>query len=58
MGYPTSKRGHAVDCYTSAEHGRMEIADPYRWLESDDSERAEWIQGKNGRSRDLRFKWN
>ena len=41
--YPTAKKVDTVDVYFGKE-----VADPYRWLEDDNStETAEWVEAEN-----------
>ncbi len=43
MPYPKSERGDVVDNYFG-----VEVADPYRWLEDDNSEAtAQWVEAQN-----------
>lgn len=45
--FPTARRGDTVDVYQSAKHGKVEIKDPYAWLEkpaSEDKETREWTE--------------
>lgn len=44
--YPNTKKGEVIDKYKGAE--KVAVADPYRWLEDDNSEETKaWVQAEN-----------
>ncbi|MGH8250269.1 MAG: prolyl oligopeptidase family serine peptidase [Steroidobacteraceae bacterium] len=45
LHYPASERGTTVDTY----HG-IEVADPYRWMETESTGLAGWVTAQNGLS--------
>lgn len=48
--YPESRRSEVVEAFRSARDGEVEIADPWRWLETDvreSEEVAEWVAAQN-----------
>ncbi len=48
MPYPTTERGEVVDNYFGTE-----VADPYRWLEDDNSDAtAAWVEAQNAVTQD------
>lgn len=50
LDYPHTRRIEQLDMYQSAEQGEVEVADPYRWLETDvrqSEEVAQWVQDQN-----------
>lgn len=43
LDYPQAKRGDQVDDYFG-----IKVADPYRWLENNDSQEvADWVEAEN-----------
>lgn len=50
LAYPETATVDHVDVYQSAERGEVEVADPYRWLETDVRESdavADWVTAQN-----------
>ena len=50
MAYPATRSTDVVETFRSARDGEVEIADPYRWLETDvreSEEVAEWVGAQN-----------
>lgn len=48
--YPTTRTVEQTDIYQSASRGEVEVADPYRWLETDVRESGEveaWVTAQN-----------
>lgn len=48
--YPTTRTAEQTDIYQSASRGEVEVADPYRWLETDVRESGEveaWVTAQN-----------
>jgi len=43
--YPAARRSDHVDVYQSATKGKVEVHDPYQWLETSNDETTRWIQG-------------
>jgi prolyl oligopeptidase len=43
--YPVARRSDHIDVYQSAAKGKVQVHDPYQWLETNSDETKTWIQG-------------
>ncbi|KIM30914.1 hypothetical protein M408DRAFT_272569 [Serendipita vermifera MAFF 305830] len=46
LRYPAARRGDHIDIYQSAARGKVEVHDPYQWLETSNDETKTWIQAQ------------
>jgi prolyl oligopeptidase len=50
--YPHSRRSDHVDVYTSESKGKVNVHDPYEWLEKSSEETDRWVSEQEQYTRD------
>jgi hypothetical protein len=49
--YPSARRSDHLDEYKSEAKGRVQVADPYQWLEKNTPETEEWVTAQEAFTR-------
>ena len=51
--YPPTRRSDYIDVYQSEAQGKVEVPDPYAWLEKDGEERKRWLASQEALARNF-----
>jgi hypothetical protein len=51
--YPPTRRSDYIDVYRSEAQGKVEVPDPYVWLEKDGEERGRWLASQEALARNF-----
>jgi prolyl oligopeptidase len=51
--YPPTRRSDYIDVYQSEAQGKVEVPDPYAWLERDGDERKRWLASQEALARNF-----
>ena len=51
--YPPTRRSTHIDVYQSEAQGKVEVPDPYAWLEKDGEERKRWLASQEALARNF-----